>query len=178
MLRPLLSAGCRRSVLVLSSRSTLLQSRSLLTSTRNSSMSKYVLGERIHFRHHSTTPDSSGEGSSSKSASKPISSPPPSSTGQKPSSTGHSHDNGHDHNHASSCGHDHEHGGLFHTHAHDHSEGAEQIITALKTGKLDRGTKITLLGEFLWTRCCGAEVANALGALREPGASPLYNFTP
>lgn len=48
------------------------------------------------------------------------------------------HSHGHDH--------DHSHGGIFHTHAHDHSEGAEQLITALKSGKLDRGTKITLLG--------------------------------
>jgi hypothetical protein len=52
----------------------------------------------------------------------------------------HSHD-GHDH------GHDHAHG-IFHTHAHDHSEGAEQIMNALKTGQLDRGTKITLLGRW------------------------------
>lgn len=59
----------------------------------------------------------------------------------------------HDHNHAhtheskgDSCGHDH---GIFHTHAHDHSEGAEQLMTALSAGKLDRGTKITLLGKCL-----------------------------
>lgn len=49
-----------------------------------------------------------------------------------------SHSHGHDH--------DHSHGGIFHTHAHDHSEGAEQLITALKSGNLDRGTRITLLG--------------------------------
>lgn len=56
------------------------------------------------------------------------------------------HQHGHKHTHAEedSCGHDH---GIFHTHAHDHSEGAEQLITALSAGKLDRGTKITLLGE-------------------------------
>lgn len=61
----------------------------------------------------------------------------------------HSHDHGHggtatkSHSHD---GHDHSHS-LFHSHDHAHSEGAEQIINALKTGKLDRGTKITLLGE-------------------------------
>ncbi len=62
----------------------------------------------------------------------------------------HRHDHDHDHNHEDPHGHEHEHdhkhGGLFHTHAHDHSEGAEQIINAIKSGKLDRGTKITLLG--------------------------------
>jgi hypothetical protein len=51
----------------------------------------------------------------------------------------HSHD-GHDH--------DHSHGGLFHSHAHDHSEGAQQIMQALTKGQLDRGTRITLLGQF------------------------------
>jgi hypothetical protein len=51
------------------------------------------------------------------------------------------------HKHAAGgCDHDHDHGGLFHTHAHDHSEGAEQIMKALSAGKLDRGTRITLLG--------------------------------
>lgn len=53
------------------------------------------------------------------------------------SSSAHSHD-GHDH-----AGHSHS---LFSTHTHDHSEGAEQLITALSSGRLDRGTKITLLG--------------------------------
>ncbi|OCF58430.1 mitochondrial protein with role in iron accumulation [Kwoniella mangroviensis CBS 10435] len=55
----------------------------------------------------------------------------------------HSHDDHHDHDHDHD--HDHHHG-IFHTHAHDHSEGAEQIMQAISTGKLDRGTKITLLG--------------------------------
>ncbi|BEJ16417.1 hypothetical protein CspHIS471_0510220 [Cutaneotrichosporon sp. HIS471] len=49
------------------------------------------------------------------------------------------------HNHSHGDGHDHAHG-LFHSHDHSHSEGAAQIINAFKTGKLDRGTKITLLG--------------------------------
>ena len=56
---------------------------------------------------------------------------------------------GHSHNHSHSHGdgHDHDHShGIFHTHAHDHSEGAEQLIKAISAGKLDRGTKITLLG--------------------------------
>jgi hypothetical protein len=53
----------------------------------------------------------------------------------------HAHDNGHDHDH------DHSHGGIFHSHAHDHSEGAEQIMKALTKGQLDRGTRITLLGQ-------------------------------
>jgi hypothetical protein len=53
----------------------------------------------------------------------------------------------HDHNHNHDGDeHEHEHGGLFHTHTHDHSEGAEQILNAFKSGHLDRGTKITLLG--------------------------------
>ncbi|KAK4688266.1 hypothetical protein P7C73_g1843, partial [Tremellales sp. Uapishka_1] len=50
----------------------------------------------------------------------------------------HTHE-GHDH------GHDHSHG-LFSTHKHDHSEGAETLVKALQTGKLDRGSRITLLG--------------------------------
>jgi hypothetical protein len=54
----------------------------------------------------------------------------------------HAHDDGHDHDH------DHSHGGIFHSHAHDHSEGAEQIMKALTKGQLDRGTRITLLGQF------------------------------
>ena len=74
----------------------------------------------------------------------------------------HKHDDGHgDHGHThpqaatqvkkhkhagGDCDHDHDHGGLFHTHAHDHSEGAEQIMKAWSAGKLDRGTRITLLG--------------------------------
>ena len=52
----------------------------------------------------------------------------------------HAHDHDHDH------GHDHDHTGLFHSHAHDHAEGAEQIMNALNSGKMDRGTRITLLG--------------------------------
>jgi len=52
----------------------------------------------------------------------------------------HDHDDSHD-------GHDHSHSGIFHSHAHDHSEGAEQIMTALSKGTLDRGTRITLLGQ-------------------------------
>lgn len=51
---------------------------------------------------------------------------------------------GHEHSHD---GHDHSHSGIFHSHAHDHSEGAEQIMTALSKGTLDRGTRITLLGQ-------------------------------
>ncbi|WVN89553.1 uncharacterized protein L203_104778 [Cryptococcus depauperatus CBS 7841] len=41
--------------------------------------------------------------------------------------------------------HEHEHG-IFHTHTHEHSEGAEQLMEALSRGKIDRGTRITLLG--------------------------------
>lgn len=72
----------------------------------------------------------------------------PSSSGSKspvkPSDphAGHSHSHGDGHGHD----HDHSHGGIFHSHAHDHSEGAEQIIQAFSKGKLDRGTRITLLG--------------------------------
>ncbi|TXT11163.1 hypothetical protein VHUM_01914 [Vanrija humicola] len=74
-------------------------------------------------RLHSTKP-SSASASSSSPAPKPA------------------HDHDHDHDH------DHEHShSLFHSHDHHHgSDGAEQIINAFKTGKLDRGTKITLLG--------------------------------
>lgn len=55
----------------------------------------------------------------------------------------HNHDE-HDHAH----GDGHSHSGLFHSHdhSHSHSEGAEQLIEAMRTGHLDRGTKITLLG--------------------------------
>ena len=58
----------------------------------------------------------------------------------------HDHGAGHGHKHESE-GCDHGHGGIFHTHVHDHSEGAQQLITALSSGRLDKGTKITLLGE-------------------------------
>lgn len=58
----------------------------------------------------------------------------------------HDHGTGHGHKHSDE-GCDHNHGGIFHTHVHDHSEGAQQLITALSAGKLDRGTRITLLGE-------------------------------
>ncbi|KAL1409895.1 mitochondrial metal transporter [Vanrija albida] len=58
--------------------------------------------------------------------------------GKAPAAADHDHEHDHEHHHS-----------LFHSHSHDHahgSEGAEQIINAFKTGKLDRGTKITLLG--------------------------------
>lgn len=74
-------------------------------------------------RHHTTKPSSS---STSKSL-------------------GHQHDDKHEHEHD----HDHEHG-LFHTHVHDHSEGAEQLMEALSSGKIDRGTRITLLGVLIF----------------------------
>jgi hypothetical protein len=55
--------------------------------------------------------------------------------------TSHAHSHSHDsHNHD---GHSHS---IFHSHSHDHSEGAEQLISAISSGKLDRGTRITLLG--------------------------------
>jgi ABC-type nickel/cobalt efflux system permease component RcnA len=77
------------------------------------------------------------------------SSPGPSSkAASKVDSHSHSHaDHNHDHGH-SHDGHDHSHSGIFHSHAHDHSEGAEQIMTALSKGTLDRGTRITLLGQY------------------------------
>jgi hypothetical protein len=53
----------------------------------------------------------------------------------------------HSHSHDSHDGHDHSHG-LFHTHIHDHSEGAAQIMNAITTGKMDKGTRITLIGEL------------------------------
>nr|XP_019008021.1 mitochondrial protein with role in iron accumulation [Kwoniella pini CBS 10737]OCF46802.1 mitochondrial protein with role in iron accumulation [Kwoniella pini CBS 10737] len=62
--------------------------------------------------------------------------------GTKSSKIPSTHAQDHDHGH----GHDHSHSGIFHTHVHDHSEGAEQIMQAISKGKLDRGTKITLLG--------------------------------
>jgi hypothetical protein len=69
------------------------------------------------------------------------------STASTASSSKGKHDHDHDHDHSGDENeHEHEHGGLFHTHAHDHSEGAEQILNAFKSGHLDRGTKITLLG--------------------------------
>jgi hypothetical protein len=77
------------------------------------------------------------------------SSPGPGSSSKSPSkvdSHAHSHAD-HDHGH-SHDGHDHSHSGIFHSHAHDHSEGAEQIMTALSKGTLDRGTRITLLGQY------------------------------
>ncbi|WRT70541.1 uncharacterized protein IL334_007539 [Kwoniella shivajii] len=72
------------------------------------------------------------------SDSKPSCSDPPKPPAQK---QGHSHELDHEHGHD----HDHHHG-LFHTHVHDHSDGAEQIMQAISRGRLDRGTKITLLG--------------------------------
>ena len=51
----------------------------------------------------------------------------------------------HSHSHSADDGHSHSHG-IFSTHHHDHTEGAEQLITALRSGRLDRGTKVTLLG--------------------------------
>ena len=69
-------------------------------------------------------------------------SPIPRSTSKKKANVKHDHSHdGHDHD-----GHDHSHG-LFSGHHHDHHEGAEQIMNALQSGKIDRGTKITLLGE-------------------------------
>ena len=57
----------------------------------------------------------------------------------------HSERSGHSHSHSHEDGHSHSHG-IFSAHHHDHSEGAEQLITALSSGKLDRGTRVTLLG--------------------------------
>jgi len=81
-----------------------------------------------------------------------LSTPSSSSSSSKPpkvESHSHSHADTHSHGHDHGHGHDHDHshGGIFHSHAHDHSEGAEQIMTALTKGQLDRGTKITLLGQ-------------------------------
>lgn len=84
-------------------------------------------------RHASSS--SPGPGSSSK--------PPSQVDSHSHSHADHSHDHGHSHD-----GHDHSHSGIFHSHAHDHSEGAEQIMTALSKGTLDRGTRITLLGQY------------------------------
>lgn len=75
-----------------------------------------------------------------QAASKPPTSDPSSSSKPK---AAHSHS----HDHGSGCDHDHSHG-LFSTHVHDHSEGAEQIMKAFSTGTLDKGTKITLLGGY------------------------------
>jgi hypothetical protein len=61
----------------------------------------------------------------------------------------HSHDHSHgDHDHNHDHDHDHSHShGLFHSHAgHDHSQGTEQLIKAISSGQIDRGTRITLLG--------------------------------
>ncbi|KAL7422625.1 mitochondrial metal transporter [Cryptotrichosporon argae] len=70
---------------------------------------------------------------------------PAPSTGQS-TAHDHKHTPGHAHDgHVHGNDHDHAHG-IFHTHAHDHHEGAEQIIQALRSGRLDRGTRITLLG--------------------------------
>ncbi|WVQ86012.1 hypothetical protein IAT38_008180 [Cryptococcus sp. DSM 104549] len=97
---------------------------------------------KVISRRHSTKPPPTP----SSSATATTSSPSPASSAQThthkhaPGDT-HTHDD-HDHDH----NHDHEHGGLFHTHAHDHSEGADQLMEALTQGKMDRGTRITLLG--------------------------------
>lgn len=66
---------------------------------------------------------------------------------KRPSHGNHAHAHGHGHGHDHD--HDHHHGGIFHSHAHDHSEGAEQIMQAFSKGQLDRGTRITLLGESI-----------------------------
>ena len=72
-----------------------------------------------------------------------VDSPASTKSGSKQSSHSHPHSDTHaGHGHT----HDHSHSGLFHTHQHDHSEGAAQIMTALSSGKVDRGTRITLLG--------------------------------
>lgn len=63
-------------------------------------------------------------------------------------SLGPQHEHKHEHEHEHDHDHDHEHG-LFHTHVHDHSEGAEQLMEALSSGKMDRGTRITLLGKLI-----------------------------
>lgn len=73
-----------------------------------------------------------------------VTTPPSSSKSPAPK---HDHDHGHGHSHShGDHDHGHSHGGIFHSHAHDHSEGADQIMQALSKGKLDRGTRITLLG--------------------------------
>jgi hypothetical protein len=79
----------------------------------------------------------------------------------------HSHD-GHDHS-----GHSHS---LFSTHTHDHSEGAAELISALSSGRLDRGTKITLLGLASNVALTGAKGAagiwmNSASLLAEAGHS-------
>lgn len=85
----------------------------------------------VRVRRHTTKPGEPGPSTASASAAG-------SASGSKVAQHDHDHD------------HDHEHHGLFHSHSHDHghSEGAEQIMEALRSGKLDRGTKITLLGEL------------------------------
>jgi hypothetical protein len=75
-----------------------------------------------------------------------------SSTSKRPAGTSdhdHADHSGHTHSHShDGHDHDHSHGGIFHSHAHDHGEGAQQIIQAFSQGKLDRGTRITLLGKL------------------------------
>lgn len=87
-------------------------------------------GPAMSRRHTTQTPKSS--------TSTTVSPPTPSTSAS--GANGHDHKSEHEHDH------DHSHGGLFNNHAHDHSGGAEQIITAFRSGNVDRGTRITLLG--------------------------------
>ncbi len=104
-----------------------------LPSTRYTGRSHYT---NFMSRRHTTK---SSDPSSSTSI-------PPKPTSSSSSST-HKHDN-HDHSHDHDHDHEHKHGGLFHAHTHDHTEGAEQLMKAFRSGQLDRGTRITLLGKL------------------------------
>lgn len=53
----------------------------------------------------------------------------------------------HAHTHTHEHGHDHAHGGLFHAHVHDPSEGAGQLMDAFKKGRMDKGSRITIIGQ-------------------------------
>ncbi|WWC92130.1 uncharacterized protein L201_007084 [Kwoniella dendrophila CBS 6074] len=122
-----------------------LQYLSVLTSTSSYLDSSYTSSSQIkRVKRVNTIQKMYRRSSSTKSS--PNS---PSSTNQIKGNQNHDHDHsrGHSHEHGNGNGdgHNHEHG-IFHTHAHDHSEGAEQIMQAISSGKLDRGTRITLLG--------------------------------
>jgi hypothetical protein len=102
-----------------------------------------------------------------------VTTPPPSS--KSPART-HERDHGKGHSHShDEHDHGHSHGGIFHSHAHDHSEGADQIMQALSKGKLDRGTRITLLGELPSSRIPGIRIFQRLIIL--PGLASNVGLT-
>lgn len=77
----------------------------------------------------------------------------------------HSHSHAHTHHsHGKGHGHDHAHShSLFSSHVHDHSEGAGEILAALRGDKKDAGGRITLIG-----------LASNIGLTATKGVAGIY----